>query len=107
MSHTAEVQTARAATALAAAWLTEWECGGDPVARGKLFDTVRTIAAQLNGFVQGDGLYDLATGKFAVGAAKVSVSHLSAPALGDSSMSCGSSGKASVTAWRSGRRWSV
>jgi hypothetical protein len=40
---------------------------------------METIAAQPNGFVQGSGLYDLDTGKFAVAAAPVvGVSHLSA-----------------------------
>lgn len=66
-------------SALAAAWLTEWERGGAPVAKQKLLDTMRTIAAQPNGFVQGSGLYDLDTGKFAVAAQPVvSVSSLSA-----------------------------
>jgi hypothetical protein len=64
--------------ALAAAWLTEWERGGDPIAKQKLLDTARTIGAQPNGFVTGSGLYDLDTGKFAIGAPVVSVSHLSA-----------------------------
>ena len=40
---------------------------------------METIAAQPNGFVQGSGLYDLDTGKFAVAdKAVVGVSHLSA-----------------------------
>ncbi|MEN3609016.1 hypothetical protein AAH979_05640 [Plantactinospora sp. ZYX-F-223] len=63
---------------LAAAWLTEWERGGDPIARTKLVNTARSIAAQPNGFIQGDGLYDLATGLFAIGAPKVSVGSLGA-----------------------------
>jgi len=65
--------------ALAAAWLTEWERGGDPVARERLESTMRTIGAQTNGFVQGSALYDLDTGEFAVAdPPRVSVSHLSA-----------------------------
>ncbi|HEX6358380.1 Tat pathway signal sequence domain protein [Actinophytocola sp.] len=65
--------------ALAAAWLTEWERGGDPLARQRLESTMRTIGAQTNGFVQGSALYDLDTGEFAVAAPPaVSVSHLSA-----------------------------
>lgn len=63
---------------LAAAWLTEWERGGDPVAEKKLKATMRTIAAMPNGFVTGEGLYDLDTGEFAPAEKKVSVSHLSA-----------------------------
>jgi len=65
--------------ALAAAWLTEWERGGSPVARQRLLSTMRTIGAQTNGFVQGSALYDLDTGEFAVAAPpRVNVSHLSA-----------------------------
>ncbi|MFC6081905.1 exo-rhamnogalacturonan lyase family protein [Sphaerisporangium aureirubrum] len=65
-------------TGLAAAWLTEWERGGDPVAERKLRATMRTIAAMPNGFVTGEGLYSLSTGEFAPAARKVAVSHLSA-----------------------------
>ena len=66
---------------LASAWLTEWERGGPKAAkaRARVLATMETIAAQPNGFVQGSGLYDLDTGKFAVAAEPVvSVSHLSA-----------------------------
>ncbi|MFC4535451.1 Tat pathway signal sequence domain protein [Sphaerisporangium dianthi] len=63
---------------LAAAWLTEWERGGDPVAERKLKATMRTIAAMPNGFVTGEGLYSLSTGEFAPARKKVAVSHLSA-----------------------------
>ncbi|WP_329071352.1 exo-rhamnogalacturonan lyase family protein [Streptomyces sp. NBC_01429] len=66
---------------LAAAWLTEWERKGPKAARAeaRLRSTMETIGAQPNGFVQGSGLYDLDTGKFAVAAEPVvSVSHLSA-----------------------------
>nr|MDT0661963.1 hypothetical protein [Micromonospora sp. DSM 115978] len=63
---------------LAAAWLTEWERGGDPVARTKLINTARTIAAQPNGFIQGGGRYDLDTGLFHLDEPAVSVGSLGA-----------------------------
>ncbi|MFJ2161781.1 Tat pathway signal sequence domain protein [Streptomyces sp. NPDC087856] len=66
---------------LVSAWLTEWERKGPKweKAKARVLSTMETIAAQPNGFVQGSGLYDLDTGKFAVAAAPVvSVSHLSA-----------------------------
>ncbi|MFC7303743.1 Tat pathway signal sequence domain protein [Streptomyces monticola] len=66
---------------LAAAWLTEWERKGPKAekAEARLRSTMETIAAQPNGFIQGSGLYDLSTGRFAVASApKVEVSHLSA-----------------------------
>ncbi|MCX5419497.1 Tat pathway signal sequence domain protein [Streptomyces sp. NBC_00078] len=66
---------------LVSAWLTEWERKGPKweKARARVLSTMEGIAAQPNGFVQGSGLYDLDTGKFAVAAKPVvSVSHLSA-----------------------------
>jgi YetA-like protein len=66
---------------LVSAWLTEWERRGPAweKARARVLSTMETIAAQPNGFVQGSGLYDLDTGRFAVaGTPVVSVSHLSA-----------------------------
>ncbi|MBW8736977.1 MAG: Tat pathway signal sequence domain protein [Streptomyces turgidiscabies] len=66
---------------LVSAWLTEWERKGPKweKAKARVLSTMETIAAQPNGFVQGSGLYDLDTGKFAVAAAPVvGVSHLSA-----------------------------
>ncbi|WP_395365794.1 Tat pathway signal sequence domain protein [Streptomyces sp. YH02] len=66
---------------LAAAWLTEWERGGPKAAKAeaRLRSTMETIAAQPNGFVQGTGLYDLDTGRFAIADKPVvGVSHLSA-----------------------------
>ncbi|WP_028812642.1 hypothetical protein [Streptomyces flavidovirens] len=66
---------------LVSAWLTEWERGGPKAdkAKARVLSTMETIPAQPNGFVQGSGLYDLDTGRFAVAkAAKVGVSHLSA-----------------------------
>jgi hypothetical protein len=64
--------------ALAAAWFTEWERGGDPIAKTKLLDTCEAIGKLKNGFITGEGSYDLTTGKFATGTVAVSVSHLSA-----------------------------
>ncbi|WP_447002565.1 Tat pathway signal sequence domain protein [Saccharothrix isguenensis] len=61
---------------LALAWLTEWERGGDPVAREKLLNGMRTIAAMPNGFAQGSGLYDLDNGEFAPAQPTVSVGSL-------------------------------
>ncbi|MFM9448555.1 Tat pathway signal sequence domain protein [Streptomyces acidiscabies] len=66
---------------LVSAWLTEWERRGPKweKAKARVLSTMETIAAQPNGFVQGSGLYDLDTGKFAVASAPVvGVSHLSA-----------------------------
>ncbi|MFE2607125.1 exo-rhamnogalacturonan lyase family protein [Streptomyces mirabilis] len=66
---------------LVSAWLTEWERKGPKweKAKARVLSTMETIAAQPNGFVQGSGLYDLDTGRFAVASAPVvSVSHLSA-----------------------------
>ncbi|GAA1362423.1 exo-rhamnogalacturonan lyase family protein [Streptomyces beijiangensis] len=66
---------------LVSAWLTEWERNGPKAAKAKarVLSTMETIAAQPNGFVQGSGLYDLDTGKFAVATTPVvGVSHLSA-----------------------------
>jgi hypothetical protein len=65
---------------LAAAWFTEWERMGPKadVARMKLLNTMRTIARMPNGFVTGEGLYDIETGEFAPAEKTVSVSHLSA-----------------------------
>ncbi|WP_420114015.1 Tat pathway signal sequence domain protein, partial [Pseudactinotalea sp.] len=51
--------------ALGLAWLTEWERGGDPIARTKLLNGARTLAALPNGWAQGGPItYDLATGRF-------------------------------------------
>jgi hypothetical protein len=66
---------------LASAWLTEWERHGPKAekAKARLLGTMETIAAQPNGFVQGSGLYDLDTGRFAIATTPVvGVSHLSA-----------------------------
>ncbi|MEV7974569.1 Tat pathway signal sequence domain protein [Streptomyces sp. NPDC086519] len=66
---------------LVSAWLTEWERKGPKweKAKARVLSTMEGIAAQPNGFVQGSGLYDLDTGRFATATtAVVSVSHLSA-----------------------------
>ncbi|MFD4598516.1 Tat pathway signal sequence domain protein [Streptomyces sp. NPDC058464] len=66
---------------LVSAWLTEWERKGPKweKARARVLSTMAGIAAQPNGFVQGSGLYDLDTGRFATATTPVvSVSHLSA-----------------------------
>lgn len=66
---------------LVSAWLTEWERKGPKweKAKARVLSTMETIGAQPNGFVQGSGLYDLDTGRFAVATAPVvGVSHLSA-----------------------------
>jgi hypothetical protein len=64
--------------ALAAAWFTEWERGGDPVARTKLINTATAIGQLANGFITGSGMYDLTTGTFATDTKGVSVGSLSA-----------------------------
>ena len=66
---------------LSAAWLTEWERRGPGAerAKAKLVNSLRTIAAQPNGFFTGTGLLDADTGRFAITTdTAVSVSHLSA-----------------------------
>ncbi|MFB7333413.1 Tat pathway signal sequence domain protein [Streptomyces adustus] len=66
---------------LVSAWLTEWERKGPKweKAKARVLSTMEGIAAQPNGFVQGSGLYDLDTGRFAVATTPVvGVSHLSA-----------------------------
>src|SRR5690606_6881015 len=66
---------------LAAAWLTEWErlVPRREECRDKLLGTMETIAAQPNGFFQGEARYDTETGRFAVQEEpRIDVSHLSA-----------------------------
>ncbi|SEG97829.1 hypothetical protein SAMN05444920_11177 [Nonomuraea solani] len=64
--------------AMALAWLTEWERGGDPIAREKLLNGMRTIAAMPNGFIRGGGWYDLDDGTFKPNDTAVSVGSLGA-----------------------------
>ncbi|MBE1491044.1 exo-rhamnogalacturonan lyase family protein [Plantactinospora soyae] len=76
--HALSVGTGTDWSGLAAAFLTEWERGGNPVALRKLVNSARTIAAMPNGFIQGSGLYDLDTGAFAAAEPAVSVGSLGA-----------------------------
>jgi len=64
--------------ALAAAWLTEWERTGDPRSRDKLLGTMEDIAALPQGFLTGEALLDLDTGRFDTSRDRIAVSHLSA-----------------------------
>jgi len=65
--------------AIAAAWLTEWERTGKVETRDKLVNSMKTIAAQPNGFFTGSGILNLDTGKFEITTSKtLNVSHLSA-----------------------------
>ena len=51
--------------ALAGAWLTEWERGGDPIAKTKLINGLRSIAALPNGWAQGGTItYNMYDGTF-------------------------------------------
>ncbi|PSL44593.1 hypothetical protein B0I31_12817 [Saccharothrix carnea] len=74
--HALSVGTGTDWSGLALAWLTEWERGGDPIAREKLLNGMRTIAAMPNGFAQGSGLYDLDNGSFAPAQPAVNVGSL-------------------------------
>lgn len=76
--HALSISTGTDWSGLAAAFLTEWERGGDPIALTKLVNSARTIAAMPNGFIQGSGLYDLDTGTFAPAQPAVSVGALGA-----------------------------
>jgi hypothetical protein len=62
---------------LAAAWLTRWERHGDERARDRLLGTMAGIGALPQGFLTGEAKLDLATGRFATAADRISVSHLS------------------------------
>ncbi|QSB15817.1 hypothetical protein JQS43_05625 [Natronosporangium hydrolyticum] len=64
--------------ALAAAWLTAWERTGDTRARDKLLGTMADIGALPRGFLTGEALLDLTTGRFDTTRQQISVSHLSA-----------------------------
>lgn len=63
--------------ALAAAWLTEWERTGDKRARDKLLGTMADIGALPQGFLTGEALLDLDTGRFDTTRDRIAVSHLS------------------------------
>ncbi|GAA2372985.1 Tat pathway signal sequence domain protein [Nonomuraea africana] len=65
--------------ALAAAWLTRWERHGDERARALLLGTMADIGALPHGFLHGQALLDLGTGRFdGSWRAPVGISHLSA-----------------------------
>ncbi|MFE7407559.1 Tat pathway signal sequence domain protein [Isoptericola sp. NPDC057559] len=64
--------------AIAGAWLTEWERGGDPRARERLLAGARSVSALPNAWVQADATYDLESATFSSGPDKtVSVGSLS------------------------------
>ena len=64
---------------VAGAWLTEWERTGDPRLRARLLASMRSIAAQPQGFFTGGARINLETGAFAISSdTRPSVSHLSA-----------------------------
>ncbi|WP_318244815.1 exo-rhamnogalacturonan lyase family protein [Microbacterium pullorum] len=64
--------------ALAATWLADWERTGNERSRDRLLGTMADIAAMPRGFLTGEALYDLETGRFDTTRDRVSVSHLSA-----------------------------
>ncbi|KAA9090031.1 Tat pathway signal sequence domain protein [Microbacterium radiodurans] len=64
--------------ALAATWLTDWERTGDAWSRDRLLGTMADIGALPHGFLTGEALYDLDTGRFDTRRDRVAVSHLSA-----------------------------
>lgn len=76
--HALSIGTGTDYSALAAAWLTEWERGGDPIAKTKLLNSMRTIGEMPIGFFSSGALYDIDDGRYHGATAEVSVSHLSA-----------------------------
>lgn len=64
--------------ALAATWLTEWERFGDEWSRDRLLGTMADIGALPHGFLTGEALYDITTGRLDTSRDRISVSHLSA-----------------------------
>lgn len=65
-------------SALAATWLADWERTGNERSRDRLLGTMADIGALPQGFLTGEALYDLDTGRFATDRDRISVSHLSA-----------------------------
>ncbi|MFC7404334.1 Tat pathway signal sequence domain protein [Georgenia alba] len=69
-------------SALLATWLTQWERHGDApagrAARAKLEGTMTDIGNLPQGFLTGEALLDLATGRFDTSRDRIAVSHLSA-----------------------------
>ncbi|WP_157071402.1 exo-rhamnogalacturonan lyase family protein [Curtobacterium ammoniigenes] len=64
--------------ALAATWLTEWERFDDAWSRDRLLGTMTDIGNLPKGFLTGEALYDLDTGRFETSRDRVMVSHLNA-----------------------------
>ncbi|WP_433676239.1 Tat pathway signal sequence domain protein [Microbacterium gorillae] len=64
--------------ALAATWLADWERTGNEWSRDRLLGTMADIAALPHGFLTGEALYDLDTGRFDTTRDRIAVSHLSA-----------------------------
>jgi hypothetical protein len=65
--------------ALASAWLTEWERTGDTRIRDRLFNSMRTIAAQPHGFFSTGSRMNLETGVYDINPSpRAGASHLSA-----------------------------
>jgi hypothetical protein len=65
-------------SALAATWLADWEITGNEHSRDRLLGTMRDIGTLRYGFLTGEALYDLDTGRFDTTRERISVSHLSA-----------------------------
>jgi hypothetical protein len=63
---------------LAATWLTDWERTGSPRSRDRLLGTMADIGALKYGFLTGEALYNLDSGRFDAGRERIQVSHLSA-----------------------------
>ncbi|WP_404434688.1 Tat pathway signal sequence domain protein [Microbacterium lacus] len=64
--------------ALAATWLADWERTGNERSRDRLLGTMADIGALPHGFLTGEALYDLDSGRFETTRDRVAVSHLSA-----------------------------
>ncbi|HWU47664.1 MAG TPA: Tat pathway signal sequence domain protein [Humibacter sp.] len=64
--------------ALAATWLTDWERTGNAWSRDRLLGTMADIGALPQGFLTGEALYDIETGRFRTDRDRIAVSHLSA-----------------------------
>lgn len=62
--------------ALAATWLTDWERTGNEHSRDRLLGTMEDIGALRYGFLTGEALYDLDTGRFDQSRERISISHL-------------------------------
>ncbi|WP_245861464.1 Tat pathway signal sequence domain protein [Microbacterium aurantiacum] len=63
---------------LAATWLCDWERTGNERSRDRLLGTMADIAALPNGFLTGEALYDIDTGRLDSRRDQIAVSHLSA-----------------------------